>query len=210
MDKNALAIREKRIIRTVASLCKNNFDAHYVKDREDLFKKLDEYMSDGVKCAVGGSMTLFETGVIDYLRSGRFDFIDRYAENADIPQVFRDSFSCDFYFMSSNAITENGELYNVDGNGNRVGALIYGPEKVIVIAGENKIVKDLDAAVERVKQYAAPMNAVRLNKDLPCAKTGTCMSCNSPGNFCCHKAVTDYQLMKNRIIVLILPDSYGY
>lgn len=210
MDKNALAIMEKRIERTVAALRKNNFDAHYVNSKEKLFEKLDELMGNGIKCAVGGSMTLFETGVMDYLRSGKFDFIDRYAENADLHKAFHDSLSCDVYLMSSNAITEEGELYNVDGNGNRVAALVYGPEKVIVIAGANKIVKDMDAAVERVRQYAAPMNAIRIKKDVPCAKTGTCMLCSSPAKFCCHKAVTSYQLMKDRIAVLILPDSYGY
>lgn len=210
MDKNKALILEKRIERTVAALCKNNFDAHAIKDTGELLKTLDELIPEGASCSVGGSMTLFETGVIDYLKSGRFHYLDRYAEGVDVERVFHDALSCDAYLTSSNAITENGELYNVDGKGNRVAALVYGPEKVIVIAGANKIVKDLDAAVARKGEFATPMNAVRLGIETPCTKTGFCSDCKSPGRLCCHELISHQQRVKNRITVLILPDSYGY
>lgn len=210
MNKHAVTILEKRIERTVTALCKNNFDAHYIKDQEALIKKLDEIMPDGTSCSVGGSMTLYETGVIDYLKNGRFNYLDRYAEGADAVKIYHEALSCDVYFTSSNAITEKGELYNMDGNGNRVAAIVYGPKKVVVIAGANKIVKDINAAVEYKKAVAGPANAVRLGKDLPCAKTGFCSDCKSPGRFCCHELISHYQLNKNRIAVLILPESYGF
>lgn len=210
MNKHVMAVLEKRIERTVAALCKNNFDAHYIKNKEELIKKLDEMTPEGASCSVGGSVTLNETGVLDYLKSGRFNYLDRYAEGADTAKVYHEALCCDVYFTSSNAITENGELYNMDGNGNRVAAMVYGPKKVIVIAGANKIVKDIPAAVERKKAVAAPMNAVRLEKDIPCAKTGFCSDCRNAGRFCCHELISHYQSNKNRIAVLILPESYGF
>lgn len=210
MDKNTAEIIKKRIDRTVAALCVNNFDARALGSADELLGALDELIPEGASCSVGGSMTLFETGVIDYLKSGRFNYLDRYAENADVGKVYHEALCCDVYLMSSNAITENGELYNIDGNGNRVAALVYGPKKVVVIAGANKIVKDLDAARARKRDCAAPMNGVRLNRETSCAKTGICVDCKSPGRFCCHELVSYYQGVKNRISVLILPDSYGY
>lgn len=210
MDKNAAVILEKRIERTVSALRVNNFDAYYIKDKAGLIEKLGEMMPEGISCSVGGSVTLHETGVIDYLKSGCFNYIDRYAEGADGVKVYHDALNCDVYLTSSNAITESGELYNIDGNGNRVAAIVYGPKKVIVVAGANKIVKDIPAAIAHKKSMAGPANAVRLGKDLPCAKTGYCADCKNTGRFCCHELVSYYQLNKNRIAVLILPESYGY
>lgn len=210
MDANRLEILEKQIGRTVDALQKNNFDAHYIKNTGELFKKLDGMIADGSSCSVGGSMSLFETGVVDYIKGRNLVYYDRYAENADIPKVFHDALNADFYFTSSNAITERGELYNMDGNGNRVAAIAYGPKKVIVIAGANKIVKDIHAAVKRNKEIAAPANATRYKKDLPCVKTGLCADCKNPGRICCQELISHYQLNKNRIAVLILPDFYGY
>lgn len=211
MNKHAETVLEKRIERTVSALRGNNFDAYYIKDKAALIKKLGEWMPEGVSCSVGGSVTLHETGVIEYLKSGKFRYLDRYAEGADGPQIYHDALSCDVYLTSSNAITESGELYNIDGNGNRVAAMVYGPAKVIVIAGANKIVKDIAAAQERKRAIAGPANAIRLKKELPCAKTGYCSDCKTPGRFCCHELVSRHQgTNPNRIAVLILPESYGF
>ena len=210
MDKNRLEVLEKQINRTVEALRKNNFDAHYVKNTDELFQKLDGMIKDGASCSVGGSMTLFECGVIDYIKGRKLTYFDRYAENADVTQVYHDALNADFYFTSSNAITESGELYNMDGNGNRVAAIVYGPKKVVVVAGANKIVKDIEAAVRRNRDVAAPANGVRLGKETPCAKTGLCADCKNPGRMCSHELISRYQLNKDRIAVLILPDSYGY
>ena len=143
MDKNRLGILEKQIDRTVEALRKNNFDAHFVKNKDGLLSKISEMVPDGASCSVGGSVTLYETGVIDYIKGRDLTYYDRYAENADVGKVFHEALSADFYFTSSNAVTETGELYNMDGNGNRVAAIVYGPKKVIVVAGANKIVKDI-------------------------------------------------------------------
>lgn len=210
MDRFLASVQEKRIERTVTALCKNNFDAHYIKTNEELFGKLDELMPEGISCSVGGSMTLFKTGVIDYLKSGKFNYLDRYAENPNNCEIFHSALSCDVYLTSSNAITEDGKLYNMDGNGNRVAAIVYGPAKVVVIAGANKIVKDVNAAIEHNKAISAPANVTRLKLETPCAKTGFCADCASPSRICCHELISHYQRVKNRITVLILPEDYGY
>ena len=125
-------------------------------------------------------------------------------------EIFRKSFFSDTYLTSTNAITENGELYNVDGYGNRVAAMIYGPKSVIVVAGINKIVKDLDQAVERVKRIAAPANSIRLDKNTPCTKTGYCVDCKKDDRICCSYTVLGHQKQKNRIKVILVGESLGY
>ena len=117
---------------------------------------------------------------------------------------------CDYYFMSANAITLNGELYNVDGSGNRVSALAYGPAHVVVIAGANKIVRDLAAAEQRVKLTAAPCNAARLHTNTGCAKTGFCVDCKTDMRMCCQTLITAFQRAPDRIRVFLLPDTYGF
>lgn len=176
MDNNLKTIIEKRIAKTIRNLEKNNMQACYVESRADAVNKVRELMSEGQTVAVGGSMTLYECGVIDLLRSGRYRFLDRYEEGLsrdEVEKIFRESFFVDTYISSTNAITENGELYNVDGNSNRVAAICYGPKSVIIIAGYNKIVSDIDEAVDRVKRTAAPANAVRLSCDTYCSEKGS-------------------------------------
>lgn len=212
MDKNKRLVNELKINRTIEALRKNNMEGFLVNTREELIDKIDELVKEGSKISCGGSMTLFEYGIIDHLRSERYDFLDRYKvglSKEEIKNIFRESFFCDAYFTSSNAITEEGELYNVDGNGNRVAAMLYGPDKVIVIAGVNKIVKDINEAISRVENYSAPANAKRLNRKTPCTVTGKCMNCNSPERIC-----REYTVIKkptpNRIFVLLLNEEYGY
>lgn len=158
-------------------------------------------------------MTLFETGVIDYLRSSRFHFLDRYEKGLtpeQVVQVFKKAFTSDVFFSSSNAVTEDGYLYNVDGNGNRVAPMIYGPDSVVIIVGWNKIVKDIDAAIERNRQISAPANVVRLGIPNPCAKTGHCMDCQGATRICCDYVLLGKQKIPGRIKVLILGEDYGY
>jgi L-lactate utilization protein LutB len=158
-------------------------------------------------------MTLFEVGAIDFIRKGDYEVLDRYKEGltpAEMKEIFRKSFSADVYLTGSNAVTENGELYNVDGNGNRVAAMLYGPDKVIVIVGVNKIVKDVEQAVKRVKGTAAPANNVRLNKANPCTKVGQCMDCKSEGRICNEYTLIKRQGVKGRIHVIIVNKELGY
>ena len=211
MDKNLVSIIEKKLDRTVKALCKNRFEACVIHSREEMFAKLQELLPPGVSCSVGGSMTLFETGVIDFLKNGEYTYLDRYAPGADIKQVFHDALSCQVYITSANAITETGEIYNIDATGNRVASLVYGPEKVVIIAGQNKIVPDLSAARIRVQQVAAPANSVRLNKEeLPCFHTGVCGDCNSSHRLCAYEVICRYQSIPGRITVLLLNESVGY
>ena len=213
MDKNLNWIYEKQIERTIKALENNNMNGYLVKSKEDLIEKICDLVSENSVVACGGSQTLFEAGVIDHLRSGRYEFLDRYKEGLkpnDMKDIFRKSFLSDAYFTSTNAITESGELYNVDGNGNRVAAMLYGPDKVIVICGRNKIVKDVNEAIRRNEQIAAPANAKRLDTKTPCKVTGYCMDCNSSDRICCEYTLIKKQRTQDRIHVIFLDDYFGY
>ena len=208
---------------TMEKLNKNRMEAFFVETREDALKTALSLLNDGDTVSVGGSVTLTEIGMLDALKCGKYNYLDRYAASSptEMHEIFRKSFSADAYITSSNAVTENGELYNVDGNGNRVGSLIYGPKKVIVIVGKNKIVKDIDAAVLRVKTIAAPLNCRRLNKDTYCAKFGHCVTvdngkgsemgcgCHSNDRICRHFAVSGEQI-PDRVKVIIVNEDLGY
>jgi hypothetical protein len=224
MDDNLRSIIVKRIEKTIKNLEKNNMQGFYVESKADVADKVRELMSEGQTVAVGGSMTLFECGVIDLLRSGSYRFLDRYAGDMtrdDVEKIYRESFFADTYLCSANAITENGELYNVDGNSNRVAAICYGPKSVIIVAGYNKIVGDIDEAIDRVKRTAAPANTTRLSCQTYCREKGECMSlaqgepgmtagCGSPARICCSYVVSAYQRVKGRIKVIIVGEELGY
>ncbi len=224
MDNHAKAILEKRISKVTENLRKNNMQVHYVESKADVVDKVAELLKDGDTVGIGGSQSIFESGVIDFLRNGKYNFLDRYKEGLsreNIEKIFIESFSADAYICSSNAITENGELYNVDGNSNRVAAICYGPKSVIIIVGHNKIVKNLDEAVKRVKSIAAPANCDRLSCTTYCEEKGECMSflsdasdmangCNSTNRICCNYVVSAYQRKKDRIKVIIVGEELGY
>lgn len=213
VDKNAMFVLEERVNRTINALEKNNMSGYFVQDEKEAISKIKELVKEGNTVAVGGSMTLFEAGVIDLLRNGKYNFLDRYTQGLtpeQIKEVFRKSFFADAYFTGSNAITEKGELYNIDGTGNRVAAMLYGPDKVIVIVGVNKIVKDLDQAILRAKETAAPANNIRLNKTTPCTKVGYCMDCSNSDRICNEYTVIRRQGVPGRIHVIIVNKDLGY
>lgn len=213
MDKNVLWLREMRINKTIEALKANNMNGYLVNSREELIEKIKELTKEGDVVATGGSMSLFETGVIEHLRCGRYEFLDRYKEGLttdEIKNIYRAAFSSDVYFTSTNAITEEGEIYNVDGNGNRVAAMIYGPDKVIIVAGFNKIVSDLEEAIERNRKIAAPTNAKRLNRKTPCSVTGSCMDCKSPEKICREYTLIRSQGNPDRIHIIFLNEDLGY
>lgn len=213
MDQHASFVIDARIRRTIENLEKNNMMGYRVETEEEAIKKIEELMSKGSIVGIGGSMTLFEVGAIDFLKKSDYKVLDRYEEGltpADIKEIFRKSFSADVYLTSSNAITENGELYNVDGNGNRVAAMLYGPDKVIVVVGVNKLVKDLEQAILRVEETAAPANNKRLNKNNPCTKVGHCIDCKSDERICNEYTLIKRQGVKGRIHVIIVNKELGY
>lgn len=213
MNSVALWSNEMKINRTIEALKKNNMNGYYAKNRDEVIELIKGIVKEGSKVAVGGSETLSELGILEHLRSGRYDFLDRYKEGLtreEVTNIFKQSFLADAYLSSCNAITENGELYNVDGNGNRVAAMLYGPDKVIVICGVNKIVKDVDEAIKRNREISAPMNAKRLNKKTPCTKVGYCMNCNSPERICNEYTLIKKQRSSERMHVIFLNENLGY
>lgn len=213
MDRNKYEAIRLRMERTAEALRKNNFEAQCVDNKEEALELVEELLEDGASVTLGGSMTAFEVGVVELLSSGKYDYYDRYAKGLtteERTEIYTRAFSCDYFICSSNAITENGELYNVDGNANRVAAMLYGPKNVIVIAGYNKIVKDIEAADERVRETAAPANAIRLGRNTPCVKTGRCMDCKSDDRICANKVVFSRQMTKGRIKVILVGEELGY
>lgn len=213
MDNNLKWVNEQKILRTIEALNKNNMNGYLVNTNEELIEKIKELVKENATVSCGGSMSLFETGVIDYLRSGRYNFLDRYKEGLnreEVTKIFKESFFADAYFASSNAVTEDGKLYNVDGNGNRVAAMLFGPEKVILIVGVNKIVKNIDEAVIRNREISAPANAKRLNKATPCTKVGYCMNCKGSDKICREFTVISSQVNKDRIHVIFMNKDIGY
>lgn len=213
MDSNLNWVNEQRIKRTIESLDNNNMNGYLVNTKEELFSKIEQLVPESSVVSCGGSMSLFEYGVIDYLRNGKYTFLDRYKEgltSEQITKIFKESFLADAYFASSNAVTEDGKLYNVDGNGNRVAAMLYGPDKVILLVGVNKIVKDIDEAIKRNREICAPANAKRLNKKTPCAKVGYCMDCKSNEKVCREFTIISSQSNKDRIHVIFMNENIGY
>lgn len=224
MNESMQAILKLRIDKTRQALERNNMQTFYAQTKEEVLPIVQSLLKPGDTVAVGGSVTLEECGILPLLRNGNYCFLDRYApglDDAGRKEIFRASFSADCYFCSANAITEQGELYNVDGNSNRVAALLYGPDSVIVVAGYNKIVADIHAAAQRVKRLAAPANAVRLGFDTYCAKAGQCISgkkagadfcdgCDSDKRVCCNYVVCAHQRVKNRIKVILVGEPLGY
>ena len=204
MDKNVQWYIQKRIERTIENLEKHNIEACYIQNEGELIPKIESLIPENSIVGVGDSMTLFETGIIDLLRSGKYTFLDKYREGITSEEKRK------LYLCSTNAVTEEGELYNIDGNGNRVAAMIYGPEQVIVVCGVNKIVKNLEEAEKRVRNYVAPIDAKRLNKNTPCAYTGHCADCQSPDRICNDFVIIRSQFIKGRIRVIIVGKQLGY
>jgi len=204
---------EKRIDRTIKNLNRRNMDGLFVKDKNELITLLKKLIDDNSTVGVGDSMTLFETGVIDFLRKGDYVFLDKYRDgitSEEKKEIYLKNFSANTFMCSTNALTEDGELYNIDGNGSRVAPMLYGPKQVILVAGINKIVKDIEEAEKRVRNYAAPIDAKRLNKDTPCTTLGYCVDCKSPNRICNDFTIIRGQFIKNRIKVIIVGEQLGY
>jgi hypothetical protein len=212
MDDSLRWLNEQKVKRAIDALKRNGFNAVYAQTAETAVKFIEDAVETGSVVAVGGSATLNELNILEMLRNGEYEFLDRYAPGltpAEVKDVQRRSFFADYYLMSSNAITEEGYLFNVDGSGNRVAALLYGPDNVIVIAGHNKIVGSEKDALDRVRRIASPPNTKRLGRKTPCAETGICSECNSPDRIC-KGYVTVRKNMLGRITVLIVGEELGY
>lgn len=211
------------VLETVANaLRRNQMEVYCVNTAREVVPLLRTLMQAGDTVAVGGSRTLDEAEVLPLLRSGEYRFFDRYAPGLtaeQVRQVFVDSLGADVYLCSANAVTERGEIYCVDGNGNRLAALCFGPKSVILVVGCNKIVPDLNAAHRRVKTEAAPKNATRLQCATPCSKTGCCTAvdsdfcadgCNSAARICSSYLTLGWQHVKDRIKVVLVAEPLGF
>ena len=207
--------------KVLEALRKNYMLAEYVENKDAVVPLVKSLLTEGCTVATGGSRTLDETGVTDLLRSGAYTYFDRNnpaLSPEEKAAMTAKGATADVYLCSSNAITEQGELYNVDGFSNRVSAIANGPKKVIMVVGVNKIVPNLDAAIRRVKTIAAPLNTKRLNCDTYCLKTGVCMGldgsmtdgCHSPARICCSYLVSAQQRIQNRIHVILVGESLGF
>ena len=188
----------------------NRFGFDYVETIEEGCQLVNQMIHEGDVVSHGGSVTLNECGIIDLLKSRKdITYLDR--ENCeDVQKLYRKCFSADVYLTSSNAITKKGELYNVDGNGNRVAAMLFGPKKVIVIVGINKIVENIDEAVKRVEEVAAVKNNIRLNKKNPCVQAGHCVHCNSPVKICREYTLITSSAIEKRIHIICVNQNLGY
>ncbi len=212
----------ERIEQTAQALRRNNIDVYCVESKAQVPTVVKSLLCEGETVATGGSMTLEQTGINDLLRSGAYRFLDRGVEGLSVQQVreiFLGAFNADTYLCSANAVTLNGEIYNVDGNGNRVAALCYGPRSVILVVGCNKLVDDLSQAITRTKQMAAPKNVARLQKQTYCAKTGVCMGiegefctdgCRGDDRICCTYVTLGYQRNVGRIKVVLVKEPLGF
>ena len=212
MNEAVQSVMEKRIRRAMAAVQRNQMQAFYCERADQVPAFVKEMLPAGCSVSHGGSATLSECGVTDLLVQGDYRYLDRSKANGpeEIGKLYREVFSADWYLTSSNAVTEDGKLYNVDGNSNRVAAIAFGPAHVLVIVGCNKIVRDLDEAMARVQTIAAPANTVRLNCDTPCAESGRCQNCHSPARICCNALITAFQRDPDRVKVLFVGEPLGF
>lgn len=197
----------------IENLKKRQMEGYYCPTRADAVQKAMELVAKDSSVTFGGSMTLSEAGIMDALHNrDDITFYDRSkaATPEEVQKIYREAFFCDYYFMSTNAITLDGELVNIDGNGNRVAALVFGPANVIIVCGMNKISTDIDEAIARVRNIAAPPNCNRLDRKTPCAITGKCGDCLSPDCICNHTVITRRSGTPGRIKVLFIGEELGY
>lgn len=205
--------RDKRALKTVEALKKNQMDAYYVHTSEEAVELVDSLIVPNATVTMGGSVTISETGIEKLLKSGKYNFLDRARPGItpeEAQEVMRQAFTSDVYLCGSNAVTEKGELFNIDGNGNRVAAITYGPKSVIIVVGYNKIVSNAEEARARVKRIAAPTNSKRVKAKTPCSATGECNDCKAADRICATEVLTTFQRFPNRIKVIIVDEVLGF
>ena len=216
---------QNKIEKTIKALEKNNMRAIFVPLKKDIVKTVKEMLFEGAKITNGGSVSVIDSGVAELIKCGEYNYLDRSRPGItpeEQLEVYKNVLDSDFYFCSSNAITEEGELVNVDGNSNRISAIAFGPKNVIIIAGVNKLVRNAKEGFLRIKKIAAPKNCVRLGINSPCATLGHCISlersenppitdgCSGDGRICVSYLVSGRQKIKNRITVIICGEELGY
>ena len=196
----------------IRGLEKRQMEGFYCRTSKEAVEQIMAMLPQGSSVSWGGSATLSQTGMLDALKASSLTLIDRAAASSpqEKKELERRAFGADYYFMSSNAITADGELVNIDGNGNRVSALIYGPEHVFLLVGMNKVAADVETALARIHTKAAPPNAMRLGLQTPCSLTGVCKNCLSKDCICAQTVITRFNRSIGRIKVFLIGEELGY
>lgn len=196
----------------IENLKRRNMEGYYFENSADCVNAIVNSMPQGSIISWGGSETIKEMGLMEAVRNGSYELIDRSAAKnpEEARQIYARTVLADYYLMSSNAITIDGELINIDGNGNRVACLIQGPSHVIIVVGMNKVVTDVESGIARVRNMASPANAIRLDRKIPCAATGRCHDCLAPECFCNQIVITRRSGHTGRIKVYLVAEDLGY
>ncbi len=195
--------------KVIAGLESRNMKGYYAADKEEALKKALEIIPKGASVAMGGALSAHEIGLVDAVKQGDYNFIDR-DKATDKRAAMLEAYDADFFLTSANAMTEDGVMVNIDGNSNRVSFIAQGPKKVVMVVGMNKVCDDIDGAMKRARNVAAPINAQRFGLDTPCSKTGACMNCKSEDTICCQFLITRYSRHEGRIHVILVNDSLGF
>lgn len=193
----------------IKGLESRNMKGFYAHSKAEALKIALEIIPDGSTVTMGGSVSAREIGLVDAMKLGNYKFIDRDLSDNKRAAALA-AYDVDVFLASCNAMTEDGVLVNIDGNANRVSAIAYGPKKVVFIVGMNKVCKDVDSAMKRARNVAAPVNAQRFGLDTSCSKTGSCMDCKSPDTICCQFLITRYSRHDDRIFVILVNDNLGF
>jgi L-lactate utilization protein LutB len=211
--KEISACMDEKIKKAIFNLQRNNMKGFYVESVQELLFLLSTLLACGERIGCGDSVTLEETGVFEYLRNGEFTFYDKHQSNLTSEEkkiLYLKNFDSDTFITGTNAITMDGKLFNIDGNGSRVAPMIYGPKQVIVVVGTNKLVDTVEDAIYRARQIAAPLDAKRLHKNTPCVKLGKCIDCKHEQRICNDFVLISGQFLKDRIKVIFINGNYGY
>ena len=208
MNENMKKRNECLAKTVIKGLDSRNMTGYYAESKEEAMKKALELIPEGSTIAMGGCMSAHEIGLIDALKKGNYNYLDR--DKMEPRESLLASYDADVFLTSANAISNDGILVNIDGNSNRVSCIAQGAKKVVCIVGMNKVCDDLDGAMKRARSVAAPINAQRFNIKTPCKETGKCFDCKSPDTICCQFLITRYSRHAGRIHVILVNDNLGF
>ena len=209
MDQNLQKRNELLAETVIKGLKSRNMTGYYAATKEEALKQVMDLIPEGGTVTMGGCMSAHEIGAVEALKAGNYNFIDR-DEYEDKRKAMLLAYDADVFLSSANAMTDDGILVNIDGNANRVSCIAQGPKKVVFIVSLNKVMSDMDSAMKRARNVAAPANAQRFNIDTPCKKTGKCFDCKSPTTICCQMLITRYSMHPGRINVVLVNDELGF
>ena len=209
MDESIRKRNEMLAQKVIKGLKSRNMTGYYAATKEEACAQALDIISEGSSITMGGCMSAIEIGLVDALKAGPYNFIDRNAI-ADPREALLAAYDADVFLASANAMTEDGIIVNIDGNSNRVSCIAQGPKKVVFIVGMNKICDDVDGAMKRARNVAAPINAQRFGLSTPCSKTGACADCKSIDTICCQFLITRFSRHEGRIHVILVNDNLGF